>query len=41
MLFEKKKSRNASDNFEKKVFLKLVESLSDIHMTRANTTIHF
>ena len=36
-----KKSRNASDNFEKKVFLKLVESLSDIRMTHANTTIHF
>ena len=39
--FLKKKSRNASDNVEKKVFLKLVESLSDIHMTHANTTIHF
>ena len=37
----KKKSRNASDNVEKKVFSKLVESLSDIHMTHANTTIHF
>ena len=37
----KKKSRNAFVNFEKKVFLKLVKSLSDIHMTHANTTIHF
>ena len=37
----KKKSLNAFVNFEKKVFLKLVESLSDIHMTHTNTTIHF
>ena len=36
-----KKSGNAFGNLEKKVFLKLVESLSDIHMTHANTTIHF
>ena len=37
----KKKSVNAFVNFEKKVFLKLVESLSDIHMTDADITIHF
>ena len=35
-----KKSRNAFVNFEKKVFLKLVKSLSDIHMTHANTRIY-
>ena len=37
----KKKSGNAFVNFEKKVFLKLLESISDIHMTHADTTIHF
>ena len=36
-----KKSVNAFVNFEKKVFLKLVKSLSDIHMTHANTRIYF
>ena len=36
-----KKSRNAFVNFEKKVFLKLLESLPDIHMTHADTTIYF
>ena len=39
--FLKKKVEMHLTTLKKKVFLKLVESLSDIHMTHANTTIHF